>query len=121
MGRTMQRCRMCGTEIDDTQALEFDGRCPACVRLGLGVRTNEPPQNIESSIWLIVMVVGGLMAVSSLLTPFIVMSWFGSIPGWSIDLSSFFFTTSLPYVVFGIIGVWFGHRMYKKASRKTGV
>ncbi|MFW9918906.1 MAG: hypothetical protein ACFFED_04855 [Candidatus Thorarchaeota archaeon] len=110
----MNRCRNCGETIDEQQADNFNGLCPACVRQS---RSPQSRDNLscELGIWAIMMWGGVLVVLGSLVGPL----WLSFlmpvlIPGFIAALSPFIVIGA----VTGIIVAWFGRKMYRETKAK---
>ena len=111
----MNRCRNCGETIDDSQALNFDGLCPACKRdQNAGVRETDD-KTVKSGIWLIVMLTGILHAVGTIVVLYIVRSF----------TSQFGEPIFVPFIpafalsfVFGVGITIIGYMMYQKTTKQ---
>jgi len=111
----LNRCRSCGEIIADSQALDFDGLCPTCIRNQKAKARQRVDKTFESGIWLIVTLAGILDAVGTILVVFILTS-FASPVGEPIFAP--FMPVFVVSFVFGVGIAIIGYKMHRKTTEQ---
>jgi len=111
----LNRCRNCGAHIDDSQALNFDGLCPACMRDQKAKVRQKDDKTFESGIWLIVTLAGILDVVGTMMVAFILTSF-------ASPFGELVFAPFMPVFVvsfaFGVGIAIIGYMMYQKTTEQ---